>query len=529
VLVWRGARNRLKGSNQMKFCKWLLAVLTLSLASGQIPGRQVIPPESLHQYSGISPISAAGDKLHFFSIQGFASIVKVDDGSVVATNAPYPEAHWDNVDDDLMYVIGYGSAPAQIQTWRPSTGQYSTYIDYTGRFQAIGTGATTDITYDNWEAFWAKNEHTLCAVDLTAKKTYCIDVNVADPLNHLPLVTPTVDYVAATPRDSKSGLHYVLMFASPAMGVFSVDEAAGTLRWVARPEIVVPLMGSGRVPQNNDGNCDPGEPCITTPHGDVYVAPDGQVYWENAVGIDTSLPSGYVCESGQGLMRLNSGLKMTTPENAFGIRGGGLKYVGPDFKCGGDLWSSQHTGCDRWGGHCVVSFDTPAPYGSQTNVVRKNELWLMGLDASGNITYSQLGGATSPSYVNANADGGLNYWSQSRAAMSMDGTQVIFDSDGGSNGVHHAVYQISTALAPAPGPPPVIIDPLPPGPVGPRGPIGPEGPMGPQGPEGPRGPQGPKGLQGPIGPRGPAGITGLTAAEISILKSLADSLIANKK
>ncbi len=65
------------------------------------------------------------------------------------------------------------------------------------------------------------------------------------------------------------------------MAIFSVDEKAGTLRWEMRPENVVPLMGSNRpeTPQNNDGNCDPKEPCLTTPDDDVFSAPDGQVYF----------------------------------------------------------------------------------------------------------------------------------------------------------------------------------------------------------------------------------------------------------
>lgn len=351
-------------------------------------GKQVVPGTSVHQYSGISALSAKKDKLHTFDLEGHARIVKLSDATTIAQPAPYAEAHWDNIDDDLMWVIG--SDQPNIRTWRPSTKTYTTVIDYAGRFESITTGATTDITFDNWEAFWAPHEHQLCAVDLTAKKTYCVDVNAPDPNNHLPLTTPDVDYVAVTPRDSKSGLHYVLMLAAPAMGVFSVDETAGKLRWVVRPEAVVPLMGSGRQPQNNDGNCDPGEPCETTPHGDVYVAPDGQVYFQFQAGMETYTAVYNVCEAGQAFMRLNAGLKMTTPENAFGVTGGGLKYKGPDFHCGGEAWSSQHTGCARWGNHCIISFDT-GPLQPGQIAPRAEELWLIGIDGTGAITYRKLG------------------------------------------------------------------------------------------------------------------------------------------
>lgn len=188
----------------------------------------MLPPPSSHQYSGISPLSALNDKIHAFWGPIGAWISKVSDGSHIADNAPYPEAQWDNVDDDLLWVIGghdQTNHPTNlIEQWRPSTGAYTTWIDYTGRFQTIVTGSTSGMTYDNWIAFWAPAEHTLCGVDLLAKKDYCLDVNVPDPVNHLPSATPAVDYVAATPRDSKSSLHYVLMLATPAMGVFEEDE-----------------------------------------------------------------------------------------------------------------------------------------------------------------------------------------------------------------------------------------------------------------------------------------------------------------
>lgn len=411
-------------------------------------GKQVVPPPSVHQYSGISPLSANNDKLHFFDLQGRARVVRLRDVGVVADPAPYPEAHWDNVDDDLMWVIGgQASLKPAIQTWRPSTKKYSTYINYAGRFTGITTGSTTDITYDDWAAFSAPAEHQVCAVDLKAKKTYCIDYNTPDPVNKLG-ETKDVDFVAVTPRDSKSGLHYLIMLANPAMAVFSVDESAGALRWIVRPETVVPWMGSGK--GNNDGNCDPGESCLTTPHGDVFVAPDGQVYFEMQVGIEIHAGKQDACQAGQGLLRLNAGLKMTTPENAFGVTGGGMKYIGPDFACGGgQVWSSQHSGCARWGQYCVVSFDTPAGQPNQT-APRNEELWLLGLNPTGAITYSKVGSSNSSTF-HQTPD---SYWSTTRAAMSMDGTLIIYDSDFGTQGVSHALYSLPTGASAASRPSP---------------------------------------------------------------------------
>ncbi|HXA67555.1 MAG TPA: hypothetical protein VNV82_20520 [Bryobacteraceae bacterium] len=417
----------------------IAGLLCGTLLSAQ-SGKQVAPAGVLHQYSGISPLSANKDKLHTFDLHGNARILRLQDASLIADNAPYPEAHWDNADDDLMWVIGgQTSSKPVIQTWRPSTRRYSTYINYAGRFTSITTGSTSDLTYDDWEAFWAPAEHQVCAVDLKAKKTYCIDYNAPDPVNKMG-ETKDVDYVAVTPRDSKSGLHYLVMFANPAMAVFSVDESAGKLRWIVRPETVVPWMGSGR--GNNDGNCDPGESCLTTPHGDIFAAPDGQVYFEMQVGIEIHSGAQNACEAGQGLLRLNAGLKMTTPENAFGKTGGGMKYIGPDFACGGSqVWSSQHTGCARWGQHCVISFDTPPPQPGQTTP-RNEELWLIGLTPAGAVSYSRLGNSNSSAFQQTND----SYWSTSRAAMSMDGALVLYGSDHGTRGASQAIYLLPSGL-----------------------------------------------------------------------------------
>jgi hypothetical protein len=396
--------------------------------------KRVVPAISVHQYSSISPLSANKDKLHIFDLGGHARIVKLTNAAVIADPAPYPEAHWDNVDNDLMWLIGTGGnhSKNRIETWRPSTQKFQTVIDYSGRFTAIMTGATTDITYDDWEAFWAENEHQVCAVDLKALKTYCLDYDAPDPLNKVGKTTD-INYVAVTPRDSKSGLHYVLLMAStPCMAIFSVDEKAGTLRWVMRPENVVPLMGSNRpeTPQNNDGNCDPKEPCLTTPHGDVFPAPDGQVYFVMQVGIDGDLTGDgvYHCEEGEAVLRLNAGLKMMRPERL----GGGLRYF-KAYECGQN-WSSAHFGCARWGQICVISYDSPPPKpGSTTPTPRQEDIWLIDLNGEKKI---------------GNSNSSDDYWSQSRAGPSMDGTIVIFDSDQGTHGSSHAVYSLASGLAP---------------------------------------------------------------------------------
>jgi hypothetical protein len=203
----------------------------------------VVPPISVHQYSGISLLSVNNDKLHFFDLGGHT-----------------------HVDNGLMWLIGVGAAKQELN--RDLAAQHQAIKDCDRLCWSLHDHrdwSSTDITYDDWEAFWAPDEHQVCAVDLKALKAYCLDYNAPNPRNKAGQ-TSAVDYVTITPRDSISGLHYVLLMAStPGMAVFSVDEKFGTLRWELRPEVVAPLMGSNLpgASQNNDGNCDPKEPCFT--------------------------------------------------------------------------------------------------------------------------------------------------------------------------------------------------------------------------------------------------------------------------
>lgn len=420
-----------------------ISALLFALAVMAQDGRLVLRSPHVHQYSGISPLSAAGDKIHGFDTQGNSGIFDLRSGRLIQAPAPYPTFHWDTYDNDLGWVIGgensNAPAPNTIYTWRPSSGRYKKAIDFGRRFRAINTGSTADITWDGWTAFWAEAEHNVCAVDLNARKSYCADYLAPDPNNHLQGKPSFIDYIAITPRDSKSGLHYVLFMVSPAMMLFSVDEQAGVLRLVVRPEVVFPGMGI-KPSQNYDGNCDPGENCISAPHGDVLQGPDGQVYFVTSYGMEDhdGIPghrgtSGF-CEAGHAFLRLNTGRLMTKPENFNGVTGGGLKYV-RDGSCGSSWPASDHVGCARFGTWCVVSFDA----GGGSPAARHSEEWLLGLDASGVVVYKRLGANES--------DSTADYWSQPRGAMTMDATAVIYDSDANSQGRAHAVYMLPTGVS----------------------------------------------------------------------------------
>lgn len=92
---------------------WIVGKLIIAsiLCGSLLPAqaiKRIVPPISVHQYSSLSPLSVNKDKLHIFDLRGHARIVKLSNAAVIADPAPNPEAHWDNVDNDLMWLITTG-------------------------------------------------------------------------------------------------------------------------------------------------------------------------------------------------------------------------------------------------------------------------------------------------------------------------------------------------------------------------------------------------------------------------------------
>ena len=121
--------------------------------------------------------------------------------------------------------------PTTITKYQISTRTSTTLIDYATdghHFTQISFGGTGDLSADNWAAFWAENEHQVCAVDLNLLKTYCTDYTAANPGNHVGW--NSIDYVLITKgKDVDTNKRYVLLMADPAMGVYSVNERTGVL------------------------------------------------------------------------------------------------------------------------------------------------------------------------------------------------------------------------------------------------------------------------------------------------------------
>jgi len=380
--------------------------------------------DSVHQYSSPSAFSATGRYALLATVQGWLRIVEVATGRVVTDlTADWDVAspRWSALDDDVLYTIGGNSRPAQITKYNLSTGVRTMLIDYSRNFTRIDTGGTGDASVDNWIAFWAANEHQVCAADLNLLKTYCADYTAPQPVSHVGW--PFIDYVLITKaKDAETNKRYVLLMAQPALGVFSVNEATGRLEFEYRgPEIPAGMMGGDSGSGNKDGICDPGENCFDAPHADTF-ADGGKQYLLLTMGFDA--PS---CEADLVSLNISKGVRMLLPAES----GGGLKRIMTQYACG-LTWSSSHIGCARSNqARCVISIDTPEPglpftirngtepFHSEVMVMRGNGAEIRRLAMHRSVQWQ--------------------YWDQPRACISPDGGLVLWDTNFGIPNSHRVV------------------------------------------------------------------------------------------
>jgi hypothetical protein len=404
--------------------------------------------DTLHQYSTPSAFSATGKYVLLFSGKGGnPRIVETATANVVVpdlTGITDPSsALWSATDDDVLYGIGCfpctaSQSPTQIYKYQVSTRQKTVLIDYATPASGhsltyIGFGGTGDLSADNWGAFWAQNEHQVCAVDLNLLKTYCTDYTAPNPNNRVGW--SFIDYVTITKGvDVDTNKRYVLLMAEPAMGVYSVNLQTGNLDFEFRgPEMPAGTMGGDNGPHNHDGVCDPGEGCLNNPHADVF-GDNGRQYLFFDLGVD--LPA---CEDDLVSLQISKGLHMLDPVAA----GGGRTTMFTLFKCG-LTWSAPHFGCARSAtAFCVVSNDTAepnvpnqirdgkSPFDSENIVVRGN-----GVEVRRVAMHRSLQ---------------VGYFDTPRTCISGDGSMILWDSNFG-NPANHWVVVAETGL----GSPPVV-------------------------------------------------------------------------
>jgi hypothetical protein len=371
---------------------------------------RVVAANVMHPYSTPTSFSATAKYALVLSNDGWASVVETATGSYKSKNLlPTGDMRWDAVNDEVLYTVTGSKIFKRILSAESST----LLVDYSTdshHFSSINMGGTGDLSKDNWLAFWADQEHQVCALNLARIITYCADYKAPTPGNRVGW--NFIDYALITKGpDSHTGKRYVLLMADPAFGMYSVDEAAGRLNFELRsPEVAADMMGYGN--GNNDGICDPNESCITTPHSDVMEDFDGQQYLVYLSG--TNSP----CQANFSTLQLNKGLDMLMSS----LIGGGRKDAALAFKCG-LTWSSYHVGCAKSAPYCVWSIDSPAanlptqmrngtePYFGEVIIMRGNGVEFRRIAMHRSVLWG--------------------FWDQPRACISNDGRYALWDTNFG--------------------------------------------------------------------------------------------------
>ncbi|HTX34360.1 MAG TPA: hypothetical protein VME43_05035, partial [Bryobacteraceae bacterium] len=319
---------------------------------------------------------------------------------------------WDSYSDSVYY---YPEGAAIIRH-DLSKKKETTLVDYSKdghHFTAIKRGGTTATSKDNWVSFFAPNEQNVCTLDLNTKATYCADYSQISggPLR-------PIDYVLDSKGvDRATGKRYVIVIAGGASAFYSVNLAAHRLDLEYRsPE---DPESSG----NHDGVCDPGEKCMNPAHSDTMEDASGTQY----LVYDSFTES--PCEVSLATYQLNKGSALAEPVEL----GGGRRKVMSLWRCpfpnshGG---TDEHIGCAKSAPFCVVSTvspvqhptDTPLrfPHASEVLVMRGNGEEVRRLVETRSVRFAE--------------DGDAAYWSEPRAAISNDGSLVVFDSNYGNVG-----------------------------------------------------------------------------------------------
>lgn len=372
--------------------------------------RILTDPVYRHEYSTPSPISAHNRHVFVVNKSDQLFVVDADTAKMGAQieGDVNKGVFWDGGDDDVYYAID----GARILKHDLRTHKAAVLVDYSRppySFNSIDTGGTGDSTRDNWIAFWAKDQRQICALDLNKIKTYCA--------SYAQLPGPALQFIDFTlmskGADAMSGKRYVLLMANPAMAVFSVDQAGGTLKFEYRgPE---DPEGHG----NHDGVCDVGETCIGAPHSDVFQDSSGLQYL--VMMSDSQVP----CERDLATFALNKGIHMVDPVEL----GGGKRRIMTVFRCGTN-WTGDHIGCAKSSPYCVVSLGyaagrDPADHSPAARTPHLSEILVM---RENGAEIRRLVEHRSVLFKNEEAN---SYWSTPRAAISDDGSLVVADTNFG--------------------------------------------------------------------------------------------------
>ena len=374
--------------------------------------RVLTGPKVYHTYSDNNPLSANNKYLMAYLSNGSFDVVDVASGRVVRQNVGCNQDFvWDSYNDSIYYY----NRDTSIIKHDLSNGHETTLVNYAKdghKFSSVTRGGTTATSKDNWVSFFAPKEQYVCTLDLNTVHTYCADYSKAAGVPFGP-----VDYVLdAKGIDNATGKRYVIVVTNAAStpAFYSVNVAAGRLDLEFRGPEDPESKG------NHDGVCDPGEKCMLPTHSDTFEDAEGAQYL--IYNSFTEMP----CEVSLATYQLNKGSRMLDPVEL----GGGKRTVMSLWKCpfpntnGG---TDDHVGCAKNAPYCVVSTVSPKrgpgdppvrfPHATEIFVMRGNGAEIRRLAETRSVRYL--------------SEGEESYWEEPRAAISNDGTLVVFDSNYG--------------------------------------------------------------------------------------------------
>lgn len=378
-------------------------------------------PYLFHVYSYPSPWSRNKKYLLALDPEGALYLLDGHTGAVQSSRIPYRSCGpqwvpWDAYSDDIYYYC----SGTQLYKYDISHQASTMLYDFgpNNAFTSLATGGNDEVTPNNLTAVYDPSTQQVCAIDLTAVKVYCASWNTSQVTQDGTLPVSNPDYVEVTKgADSVTGKQYVMLVASPANVIWSIDRASQILHF----ELRGPQFDDALANQNGKYMASYAGP----DHGAAYQGSDGKQYWISPAdfflnGQWTRALFAFPFGAGAGMGTLTT-------------NGGGAQLL---FVIGvGAPTVDMHIGCANNSSPpaCVISTTyespSPAPTAAPSTQVPNYEEIIVLKDLTSAVriasTYSICFDSGS-GYC-----GGTDYYDQSRAAISPDGSAVVFDSNFG--------------------------------------------------------------------------------------------------
>lgn len=371
------------------------------------------PATYVHGYSLPTALSATNRFLAVNSPDGRHWALDRVNGRYIgipgSSNAPL----WDSATDQIMYY----AAGAQWHKFDVLTGADTVAVDASAAVHQIMNGGSTHVSTDMWTTFYDTNTGNICGADLRGGRAYCASYKSGEATARVGY--DFLDYTIATEIDASTQQRYIMLMASPALAAWTVDAAAGVLRFAFRGGENPKEQSFNNANGNSDGHCDPGENCLNAPHGDATSIGGVQYFM-------TSTDTVYdPCERDFVAMRISDGEQMVPRRVTLFPLG----YCSSPYE-----WPDIHVGCTGRSGACVLSTETHQQGNPTGNQI---------------IFVPDLAHAVKLAFHQSIATGSDSYWYSSRAALSWDARYIVFDSNGGQpdqgNGFsHNQVFMMPT-------------------------------------------------------------------------------------